>query len=175
MSDPKVSGKYVGAFIESAGDVSSVFERKARNILESNGIEDVDPQEWYSVDRFVDAMNEIEEEVGEKTSEQAGRKMIEIVDAISGLSSMEEAIEIGKEPHRQSYQNFSTEEVGGLKSERLDNGNVKVAYYGGWEFPEAFTKGIFKGFTKGVNGLTPDDIESREAEGNEVYAFEVYE
>lgn len=175
MADPKVSGKYVGAFIESAGDVSPVFERKASNILESNGIDDVDPEDWYSVEKFVDAMSEIEGEVGEKTSEQAGIKMIEVVDEISGLSSMEEAIEIGKEPHRQSYQNFATEEVGGLKCEQLDNGNLKVAYYGGWEYPEAFTEGIFKGFAKGVDGLTPDDIEPREPEQDEVYAFEVYE
>lgn len=175
MSEPKVSGKYVGAFIESAGEVSSVFKRKANEILESNGISEVDPESWYSVDKFIDAMNEIEAEVGEKTSEKAGRKMIEIVDEISGLESMEKAIQIGKEPHRQSYQNFSVEEVGGIRHERLDNGNLKVAYYGGWEYPKAFTNGIFKGFATGVTGLTTNDVEPVEAEGDEVYAVEVHE
>lgn len=173
MSEPLVSGRYVGAFLESAGMVSSVFERKAANILESNGIDDVDPDDWYSADKFVSAINEIESEVGEKTSEQAGVKMIEIVPEISGLSSMEEAIEVGKEPHRQSYQNFSTEEVGDLKYDSTGRGPDRVAYYGGWEFPQAFTRGIFKGFAKGVDGLSPNSIEPTEAKGDEVYAFEV--
>lgn len=170
MAEPKVSGMYVVAFLESAGEVSPVFERKANGILESNGIDNVDPEEWYSIDKFVSAMNEIEDEVGEKTSEQAGIKMMEVAPQISELSSMEEAIEVGEEPLRESYQNYSVEEVGDFKYEETADG-PKVAYYGGWRYPEAFTRGIFKGMAKEVDGLGPNDIESTEAVGDEVYSF----
>lgn len=175
MPEPKISGKYVEAFIDSAGEVSSIFRRKASNILESNGITDVDPEGWYSMEKFVASMNEIEKEVGEKTSEQAGVKMVEVNDAVSNLTSMEESMEIGKELHQQSHKNFDVDTVGDMKYERLDNGNLKVAFYGGWEYPESLTHGIFKGYAKGVNGLTTNDVEPIEPEGDEVYAAEVYE
>lgn len=175
MSQPKITGQFVGGFLESTGDVSSVFEQKARNILESNGIEEVDPEGWYPIDQFADAMNQIEEEVGEKTSEKAGVTMIEIIDELSNIGSMEETIEIAKEQQRQSYQNFSPEEAGQLKYGRLDNGNGRVAYYGGWPYPEAFTRGIVKGFAEATSGLGTTDIKPMEAQGDEVYAFEVIE
>lgn len=162
------------AFLESAGAVSAVFERKAANMLEDNGIKDVDPDSWYSAEKFVGAINDIEAEVGQKTSEQAGVKMIEVVPEISGLSSMEEAIEIGKEPHRQSYRNFSVEEAGDLRYESVQGGPDRVAYYGGWEYPEAFTHGIFKGFAKGVEGLDTNSIEPVDPKEDEAYAFEVH-
>lgn len=175
MAEPRVSGMYVAAFLESAGEVSSVFERKARNILEANGIPEVDPEEWYSIDKFVSAMNDIEKEVGEKTSEQAGIKMMEIVPAMSDFESMAEAIEVGQEPLEESYQNYSVESVGGFRYETLSNGNGKVTYYGGWEYPESFTAGIFKGMAQEVNGLATNSIQPIEPEGNEVYSFEVVE
>lgn len=172
MPSPEVSGMYVTAFLDSAGEVSSVFERKARSILDENGIEEVSQEEWYEIDRFVSAMNNIEEEVGEKTSERAGIEMMEVAPEIEDLSSMEEAIEVGKEPLRQSYRNYSVEEVGGFKFEESE-GEKRVAYYGGWEYPEAFTHGIFKGMAKAVDGVSPNDIVPTESVGDEVYSYVV--
>lgn len=173
MSDAKIVGQFVMGFLASAGEVSSVFERKARNILESNGIEGIDPEGWYSVEKFASSMHQIEEEVGEKTSEQAGIKMIEVVDEITDMSSIEAAISVGQEQQAASYQNFSPEEVGQLRHEKLSNGDDRVAYYGGWPYPEAFTRGIFKGFVQMTNGKSSNDVEMVEPDNDEVFACEI--
>lgn len=174
MASPEVSGMYVAAFLSSAGEVSSVFERKARTILEDHGIEQVEQDEWYDIGNFVDAMNKIEQKIGEKTSEQAGMKMMEVAPQIEDLSSMEEAIEVGQEPLRQSYRNYSVEKVGGFKFYE-ENGEKKVTYYGGWEYPESFTHGIFKGMADEVDGISPGDIVPADPVGDEVYTYVVDE
>jgi hypothetical protein len=60
---------------ESAGEVSPVFERKMRDLFEEHGIEDPSPDEWYSAENFVSAVNEAAEQIGDKTVLEAGVQM----------------------------------------------------------------------------------------------------
>lgn len=173
MARPMVAGRFVEAFLASAGDVSPVFERKARSYLEAYGIEDVDGEQWYPMQDFADAMNDIEDTVGEMTSRQAGIKMIAIVDELSDLPSMDAAIEVGKRQHQQSYQNFTPDAVGQLRHESLDGGDSRVAYYGGWPYPRGFTEGIFRGFAKSTHHGSAFDIEPTAERADEEYAFVV--
>jgi hypothetical protein len=171
MSQPRVSGQFVQAFLMSAGDVSPVFERKAREYLEDNGIEDVSADDWYPYDQFANAMNDIEEEVGRMTSKEAGRKMVEIIEEMSDLKSIEKAVELGKKHTRQAYQNYSPERVGQMRYESLKNGHHRVAYHGGWEYPEGFTRGIFRGHAQATRGLESADIEPTDTRPDETYAY----
>jgi hypothetical protein len=175
VSDPKIIGKFVAGFLASAGEVSSVFERKARNILESNGISEVDPDEWYSADKFSNSMHQIEDEVGEKTSEQAGVKMIEVIDELSNLESMERAVELAQEQQKMNYQNYTPETVGQLRYEELNSGNIRIGYWGGWDYPEAFTRGILKGFAQATESRSSVEMKTVSTRDDETHAFEIIE
>lgn len=175
MGDTQISGQFVGAFVESAGLVSPVFEKKAMDVLESNGVSEVDPEAWYSAEKFSNAIHQIEREAGEKTSERAGIQMIEIIPELSGLPSIEDAIEIAQQQQRESYKNFSPEAAGQIRQERLDNGNIRIAYFGGWDYPEAFTRGIIRGFAQGTEARNSVDTETVTTRDDETHAFEIIE
>jgi hypothetical protein len=135
----------------------------------------VDPEAWYSAEKFSNAIHQIEREAGEKTSERAGIQMIEIIPELSGLPSIEDAIEIAQQQQRESYKNFSPEAAGQIRQERLDNGNIRIAYFGGWDYPEAFTRGIIRGFAQGTEARNSVETETVTTRDDETHAFEIVE
>ncbi len=174
MPEPKCKGLFVAAFVESAGEVSSVFERKALDILGSHGIEDPDPESLYPAESFFAAMTETEENVGRNTAKQAGEKMIEVNPEIQQMSSAEEGFGELRTQMRFGFENFSVEEVGQFDIEQLDEGLFRVATVGGWSYPEAFTEGLLSGIVK----VTEDDVrnvsvEQDDTAEDEVLAYEV--
>lgn len=169
--DTQIVGQFLQAFLQSAGEVSPVFERRARGFLEDNGIDQVDPNEWYSVERFAAAMNEIETAVGEKTAEQAGIKMIEIIDELQGLDTFESVLETAQVQQRESYQPFSPEAVGQIRYEQDADGTYRLSYYGGWPYPESFTRGIFRGTADATTEFSTFAIESTTTRDDEPFAF----
>lgn len=171
MSEQQISGQFVTAFIASAGEVSPVFERKVREYLEKNGIKSVDPDALYSLDKFSKTMHQVEDDVGDMTTMEAGREMIVVVDELSEMASLEDTIGIAKQTQREAYANFSPESAGQLRHEQRDDGIDRVAYYGGWRYPEGFTEGIMKEFAAVTNGYAASDIEQTEPRHDEVFAY----
>ncbi|SDJ68121.1 hypothetical protein SAMN05216226_10785 [Halovenus aranensis] len=171
MSNQEISGQFVSAFIASAGEVSPVFERKVREYLEKNGIESVEPAAFYSLDKFSKTMHQVEDDVGTMTTMEAGREMITVIEELSAMSSLEETIDVGKQAQRDAYKNFSAEDAGQLRHEQQDDGTDRVAYYGGWRYPEGFTEGIMKEFAAVTNGYAASGVESTTPRHDEVFAY----
>jgi len=161
----------VSAFIASAGEVSPVFERKVREYLEKNGIDSVDPDSFYTLDKFSKAVHQVENDVGNMTTLEAGREMISVIDELSNMPSLADTIEIGQQQQRAAYKNFSPEDAGQLRHEQRDDGTDRVAYYGGWRYPEGFTEGIMKGFARVTNGYAASGVEPTDPRHDEVFAY----
>ncbi|MEZ3144929.1 hypothetical protein [Halobaculum sp. MBLA0143] len=174
MPDAQLNGLYVAAFVESAGEVSAVFEKRAMQMLTENNIDDLDEDSWYYAEDFEEAMVEIEEQVGSMTTQQAGEKMIEVNEQIPAQDSARDGFDVLKEQHESSYRGYSVDEVGQYRVDRLSEDHFCVATYGGWGYPEAFTKGLLKGVIQETEaGVTNPDLDPTDTEGEEVFAYEV--
>lgn len=174
MSATRLNGLYVAAFVESAGEVSAVFEKKAVNMLSSHDIEDLDEESWYRAADFEGAMAEIEDQVGSMTTMKAGEKMIEVDESIPEQSSAIEGFDILQSQHEAGYKNYDLDEVGQYRIDQLGDKHFRVATYGGWGYPEAFTKGLLKGVIQETERqATSVDLDPVDTDHDEVFAYEV--
>lgn len=94
-SSAEAKGQTILSIVDSASGVSAVFERKTRDILADNGIEDPDPNEWYPLENYLRALDTIADEVGENTVRQIGKGIPEqaewppdVTTAVGGLESV---------------------------------------------------------------------------------------
>ncbi|MFC7059419.1 hypothetical protein [Halovenus salina] len=170
MAEPKVSGKFVQGFANSAGEVSPVFERKLRKYLQEHGIEEIDSDSWYNFDQFWRSTNDVEDAVGEMTSVVGGRTMVALIEPLDGSQSLAETMEIADEANRNAYRNFSVESAGHWSYEETEDG-FRLATIGGWRHPAKFTKGIMEGFVENSIDYEMDNLEQTRPQSDEVYAF----
>lgn len=147
-------GLYLLSFIESAGEVSPVFERKAKNLLEKHDLKDVDEEEFYSMEAILTAFDDVVEEVGENTMRQGGEQMgIDAplppeVDTPHG--AFEFADVIYKEAHK--FDGSVGEDTLAYTYEKLGSQSAHVGLKETYPYPEVMGEGAFMGFVKNVLG-----------------------
>jgi hypothetical protein len=171
MEQPRVSGQYVQAFLQSAGEVSPVFERKALGYLEDHGLEDIDSEDWYPMEKFAPALQAIKEDVGEMTLKRAGIVQVEVTESITSMESPEASVAAANEVLRQVYRNYSPEAVGEFRYEEVGDGDHRISMAGAWPYPAQFTKGIMLGLLRETLGVEVADSEPTSKEPEESCAF----
>lgn len=141
----KISGKYVAAFVQSAGEVSAVFEKKAQETLSAHGIDDPDPEEFYDDAAFGAALAEIEETAGERTVRQAGQKMIAVNESVVSQSSAVAGLETMADQHAGIHRDYSVAEAGGYEVVSTGDRTCRVDVLGDYPFPLSLPHGAIEG------------------------------
>jgi hypothetical protein len=143
-----MSGRYVVAFVESASAVSPVFQRKAEDVLEEFGIEDPDPESFYDVEAFGDALREVENRAGEQTVMKAGERMVDANVQIVAQESARAGLEVMGEQHEAIHRNYTRPAAGGYEVEAVEPRRFRVGIYGDYPFPLSLPKGAVRGTVK---------------------------
>lgn len=174
-SEAEVTGRYVVEFVESAGAVSPVFERKIRSLLEEKGIDDPQPDDWYRAESFVAAVEEVASSIGEKTIFEAGVQMGNAVPQPDGVTTPVEALRAVDESHQAAYRNARTQyPAGQFTFERLGDRTVRMGVTENWPYPKETMTGNLKGVVQSTaNETAIVEISDAEPTGNELYAVEV--
>jgi len=142
--DAEGDGQYVVAFIESAGDVSTVFERKVRTIFEKH-LSSIDAEQWYRVEDLAAAFDEIDNEVGEQTLEQGGIEATKTAPYPEEIRSIEGAFEtLSEEIHPAAYRNGTGTDPAGNYTSDVSERSARVGILEGYPYPPAFAKGVMK-------------------------------
>lgn len=153
----EIVGTYIIAAVESAGDVSPVFENKMRKMfLDELDADDIDTDEWYNLGAYARAVSRVREEVGAKTMEEAGRAAGET--AVQGdVSSVEEAFELLDSAHRSAIRGSHKDyPAGQYVYEITGPGEATVGIKGAFPFDEGdYVKGVFAGVVSSVTDTTP--------------------
>jgi hypothetical protein len=71
--DDRISGASIRAYVHALG----LLRRRGLQILADQGIEEVDPEEWYPWQAYLNAQRAIYENVGPNTVGVIGRKLVE--------------------------------------------------------------------------------------------------
>lgn len=173
MSNTQITGANLVAFLESAGEVSPVFRKKAEETFKKYGITDPDEGDWYDNDDFTEAMHDVVDKAGPKTVQQAGREMVRFNDEILQQDEIGEGLAIFAEQHKATHKNFSVETAGLVECTRTSETTYRIAGTGGYKYPESLLRGAAKESLLQTGNMSQVRIEDAEPEGDEVIAFEL--
>lgn len=162
-SSVEVNGQTVLSVIEG---VPSAFEQKASRILAENGIEDPQPDQWYSQQTWLNAFSQVDANIGESTLNQIGKSIPnnsewpKDVDSVVG----------GLESINQAYQmNHRGGDIGHYEAETVDKSTAHVECTNPYAcaFDTGIVKAVAQKFTdSGVLTITEIGDECRAESGD---------
>lgn len=174
MSDTTVHVEHVEAFLESFGEVSPVFQRKASNHFEEHGIDPYGDQEWVRQESVRSAVAALAEDAGSATMYEAGKSVggnipTEASEPTALLQTLNETHKAAFRDPRESLPagEFQWSETGG---------SLRVSATQNWPYGDSFPHG--SEFTSGIlsavlSTTTSSEITEISADSREAIAFEV--
>lgn len=172
--ESEVAGEYLVAFVESAGEVSPIFERKVREIFEQH-MSPVQSDEWYQTEKVARALEEVDSEIGPKTMREGGAESVTAVPWPDDVASVAEAAEFLQEAHREAYRNSDMENpAGNYTFEQIRGRKARVGVTLGFPSPPAWAEGVFRHLPKefGPEDATPQ-LTEKTPEEDEAAAWEL--
>ena len=160
----EVNGRTVLANVDGIPDT---FEEQAFEILAENGIEDPDPEGWYSQQAWLDSLEQIEDEVGESTVKNIGKSIPENAEWPPGVTTVVGGLESIDEAYRANHRGG---EIGHYAAERVDDGTIEVRCDN--PYPCTFDQGLIESAAKtftdsGIPLVTETGDECRDEGGDE--------
>jgi len=172
-SKPRTKGDFVVGFIEIVEEISPVFGKKAREILEENGIEDPDPSETYPMDAVVSFINQVSDEVGDKTTKKIGVHQVTIPEWPDHVETVEDGFDEIQNMYVGAYENFSVEELGEFTFEKTDTREGRAAATEEFPYPPSFAQGIFEGIIQDITDNSGGRVTETDTKSGERAAYEV--
>jgi hypothetical protein len=171
--DAEGNGAYLVAFIESAGEVSTVFERKIREMAEDR-FGTVSAEEWYPLGEWADLYKEVMDEVGENTMKKGGKENGKAIEWPEDVNSVEGALGVVNELHQDSTRNSGQEyPAGRYVIDMQGPRSVRVGITEAFPWPKPFVPGVIEGI---IEDIGPEDAiisgNEVEPEANERAAWE---
>lgn len=171
-STSEVIGRYPLATVESAGEVSPVFERKARELFNEH-LGELDAEEWYQVDDVVAAYESLRDEVGESTMRQGGKESAKAVEWPPEVDTVRAGLSVLAEMHKEAFRNSPEEfPAGKYTFEPLGDRHAHVGISNGYPFTASHAEGVFIGVVQDLSDSRPS-IEETTAKADEEAAFEL--
>lgn len=159
--DAEVSGQYVVPFIQAAGEVSPVFERKVNERFKQE-VGEVNPEGWYRAGDIWQVYETILDDVGPKTMEQGGEKTAETL-PFDENTGVDEAINIlrAESVSDDTYRKTDADRPAGQYTHDISEGGGHLGLTEGYPFPVPFAKGLYQGIIKQcVPGASPEFTET---------------
>jgi hypothetical protein len=173
-------GLYVLSFYESAGRVSPVFERKAREVFEDHGLEDVAEDEFYLYDILAPAFYDVVDTIGEKTMYEGGKQMGRDIPWPDGVETAQDGLETLDAIHQQATgarENGETVDIdrpaGGYTYEKTGDKSARVGITEKYPNPPIMAEGVFVGIVDGLTSAASVDIEETEPDRSERRAWTI--
>lgn len=171
----EIIGRYILAFVESTGEVSSVFERKTREIFAENGlnVDEVEEESWHDARKYADAMHEIQNEVGKTTLQKAGAEQAKNVPWPDHVNSVSDGLEFLVEADKQAHRSPSGSFEGDYLFEKTGSSTGRVGIPERAPYPVENFKGVFKGAVEELSTSSTVSISDIDPRGDEKAAFEI--
>lgn len=155
------NGAYLVAFIQSAGEVSPVFERKIQEMAEER-FGTISADEWYPLGEWKELYEDVMDEVGEATMKQGGKENGKAIEWPDEVNSVEDALNTLNEMHKDSTRNSDQEyPAGRYVIDMQGPRSVRVGITEAFTWPKPFVPGAIQGIVEDVG---PDDAVFSETE-----------
>lgn len=174
------AGLYLLSFFESAGEVSPVFEKKARELFDEHGLSDIQPNEHYPTDKVVSAFQNVVDEIGSETMFQGGKQMGSDVPFPEEVTGPHQALQFMDAAHleanrpRADAPDRVERPGGGYTYEQLGPNSARFGITEDFAFPAELGKGGAIGAIKNfVGDTTRVNATEVDAADNEKLAWEI--
>ncbi|MEZ3115804.1 hypothetical protein RYH80_07725 [Halobaculum sp. MBLA0147] len=128
------------AILSIVNGVPDAFTGQARELLAENGIEDPQPDEWYSQAAYLDAYRAVADRVGERTLEQIGRSTPENAEWPPGVDTPLAALESVDDAYQMNHRGG---EIGSYEVVDGDDGRATVRCRN--PYPCVYDQGLLQG------------------------------
>lgn len=145
----EVNGETVLAIVDGMGR----FNRRAAQVLASHGIEDPQPGQWYSQQRWLDAFQFIAEEAGPATLFRIGLKIPEHARFPPEIDSVEKAL---RSIDVAYHMNHRGGEIGCYRFEPIGENSARMICEN--PYPCDFDCGIIEGIARKYASGRPSDV-----------------
>lgn len=167
-------GRYLVAFIESAGEVSPVFERKLREMA-SERFETLSEEEWYRLDDMKSLYEEVHEEVGDATMRQGGIENAKAIPWPDEVTTIEDGLQMLNNMHKDATRGSDEEfPAGRYTFEMTAARSLRFGVTEAFPWPSPFVEGAVTGL---IQDLGPGDaaptLEETTPDANEKAAWNV--
>lgn len=102
--DAEVNGRSVRSVVEGVGQFSSAYKERTLNILDNHGLPEPEEGEWYSMQAYLDAFEELSDTVGPKTVTKIGSEIPSVVDWPPEVGTVEEALTSLDDVYRMNHR-----------------------------------------------------------------------
>lgn len=144
--EAEVHGRYVASFIESAGEVSPVFERKVREIFDNHISGEITYDEWYPISDVSDAFHRVLREVGESTMREGGAASARQVPWPEEVTAVSDGLQRLDQMHQDSSRGgTSPEPAGSYTIDIRGDRSARVAVTEDWPYTAPEAEGVLKG------------------------------
>lgn len=172
--EAEVIGRYIMAFIESAGEVSPIFESKVRSKFEENTGR-IEPDSWYTAKNVKYTYEAILADVGPKTMKTGGIETAKTL-PFDENNSVEEALQLLCEEHTSDdvYRNTTSQQPAGQYTYEVHDRSAHLGATEDYPYTKPFVEGIYTGLIRkyGPSRATPE-FEETEPRAEEGFAWQV--
>jgi hypothetical protein len=141
-ADTKVKGQSLGSVVEGVSRLSAAYRERVLKVLDSNGIPEPQPDEWYSLPAALDSLDELVDTIGPKTVRTIGKEIPEVVDWPPQVDSVEVAM-TGLD---DVYQMYHEGDVGYYEFEKTGETDGRMVCDN--PYPASMDAGIVEGIAK---------------------------
>ncbi|MEZ3118108.1 hypothetical protein RYH80_19515 [Halobaculum sp. MBLA0147] len=134
-----VKGVEITSISQAARSLSTVFGERAEAILAEHDLGDIDPDQWYPLQHYLDAIQYIDRHVGSDAVHFIAKEMPELTDwpdevrtVVDGMNSISGA-----------YSNVHRGDVGYYEVEQLGERSLRLSCRN--PYPCVFDRGIIRG------------------------------
>lgn len=167
-------GRYLVATIESAGEVSPVFQEKLDGMAEEL-FGDVDAEKWYPFEKFNTFFHELGDEIGDKTLHQAGTENGKAIPFSDDIDSPGAAFNSLNDLHKQATRGSEQEfPIGRYTVTKQQSRQFRVGATENFPHPEPYAEGVLFGIVKSFTSEgTQVSVESVDPNRDERYAWSI--
>lgn len=166
--DAELDGKYVAAFVESAGEVSPMFEQEVRSIF-AEYVDVIDADAWYRIGDVEHAFRDILDQVGDAPMVEGGIRAAHRHEYPEWVERVRDASDVLNDLHKEGHRNSELEYPAGRytiewRSEDCFRGGITTGY----PYTPPVIKGVYKGMVQNLTGKIPSAkaVERRSGEAS---------
>jgi hypothetical protein len=169
----EVIGRYPLATVRSAGQVSPVFEKKARELF-NEYLDDLDDERWYETGRVVEAYQSLSDAVGESTMRQGGKESAKAVEWPPEVTEPMDGLGALAQMHKEAFRNSDREfPAGRYTFESLGERRAHVGVTEDYPFTVPHAEGVFIGVVQDLTNAGNPTTAERTPKSEEQAAFEI--
>ncbi len=144
-ADTKVKGDSLSSVVEGVSRLSDVYRKRVIDVLDSHGIPEPQPGEWYSLEDAIAALDDLVDAIGPRTVKTIGKEIPETVEWPPEI----EGVEAGLGALDDVYQMHHKGDVGYYEFEKIGGTSGRMVCE--TPYPASMDQGIVEGIVKKFN------------------------